>query len=43
LATNSNRSKSRIFKPRNGPIIGEVSFAAFLYLFSAVFYGRRSD
>src|SRR6185369_689243 len=25
LATNPNRSKSRIFKPRNGPIIGEVS------------------
>jgi len=25
LAINPNRSKSRIFKPRNGPIIGEVS------------------
>jgi len=29
--------KSRIFKPRNGPIIGEVSIAAFLYFILAGF------
>ena len=42
LATNPNRSKSRIFTPRNGPIIGEVSKAGNTNISLVQFFGDVS-